>query len=150
MIRDFQPNDYPCFLTLTRSFYDSEAVLHPVPEENFCFTFDAIVGGSPYMRGVLIFSGDEPAGYGLMSLTQSNESGGLVVWLEELFILPDYRGKKLAREFFDFIDAEYEGKASRFRLEVSPDNIALAKLYERLGFKKLDYVQMVREADKGR
>ena len=145
MIRDFLPGDYPHFLTLARAFYDSEAVLHPVSETNFRFTFDAILGGSPYMRGLLILAGDEPAGYALMSFTQSNEVGGLVVWLEELFILPEYQGHGLAREFFNFVDREYQGKAARFRLEVSPDNASLIAVYERLGFKKLDYIQMTRE-----
>ena len=38
-----------------------------------------------------------------------------------------------------------EPGVTRFRLEVEPDNIRAAALYERMGYKYLGYRQMVKE-----
>ena len=83
------------------------------------------------------------AGFGLISKTFSQESGGLVVWIEELYIRQQFRSKGLGREFFEFL--EKNRPASRYRLEIEPDNVRARALYERLGFEQLDYMQMVKD-----
>lgn len=47
---------------------------------------DALDQKSPYVAAYIAEHQGAPAGYGLVSLTYSNEAGGLVVWLEELYI----------------------------------------------------------------
>ena len=72
--------------------------------------------------------------------------GGMVLWLEELYILPDYRCRGLGKQYFDFIE-EYARKNNfaRIRLEAEEYNVRALALYERLGYQPLDYCQMVKE-----
>mgnify|MGYP002740687863 FL=1 len=49
---------------------------------------------------------------------------------------------------FSFVSEYYAGRAARFRLEVEPDNEGARRLYGRLGYEELPYVQMVRELGK--
>ncbi|NLV86039.1 MAG: GNAT family N-acetyltransferase [Clostridiales bacterium] len=143
MFRDLQERDKDVFLSMVKSFYSSEAVSSPVEPENFEATFKAAMDKSPFMRALMIEHEGKPVGYGLLSFTYSNEVGGMVVLAEELYITEAYRGKGYGREFFAFIEREYP-KARRFRLEVMQGNTKAIRLYEKLGYKPLEYRQMVK------
>ncbi len=144
-IRDFIPEDMKIFEDLGTEFYQTNAVNHSIPKENFKKTFTMCIEKSPYIRGLLIESGGKPAGYALLTFTYSNETGGIVIWLDELFILPEYQGNGFARKFFDFVDTEYMHKATRYRLEVTKSNIKAAEIYKKYGFDNMKYLPMVKE-----
>ena len=48
-----------------------------------------------------------PAGYALLSFTHSNESGGLVVLIEEVYVDAAFRGKKIGTKFFAWLFEAY-------------------------------------------
>ena len=126
-------------------FYHSPAVLHPVPESYFLRTCQELAAGSPFAEAYMLEYDNMPAGYALLAKTYSNEAGGLVIWIEEVYIRPKYRGCGLGGSFFQYIKDTYSGSAARLRLEVEDDNIGAIRLYDRLGYKKLAYTQMIQE-----
>ena len=144
MIREITKDDKEIFIELEEKFYNSEAVIHPVPKDYIIRTFKEVISDSPYAKAYIIESDSNVAGYSQISLTYSSEVGGLVVLIEELFILDDFRNKGLGSEFLEFIEKEFP-EAKRFRLEVEKDNEGAKRLYETKGFKKLNYLQMVKE-----
>lgn len=146
MIRALQKEDRELFLSLSEQFYHSAAVLHPIPHAYHEDAFDAIVGGSPYAAGYVVEADGKAVGIALTATTYSRESGGKVLWLEELYILDEYRSRGLGREFFAFAEslARREGYA-RIRLEVEEANVRARSLYERLGYAPLEYCQMVKQ-----
>lgn len=144
MIRDVAEQDRNVFLSMMKQFYSSDAVAHPVNARNFRKTFDALMRKSPFMRAFVIEDEGEPAGYALLSFTYSNEAGGMIVWIEELYIEKTHRGKGFARGFFAFLWREYP-LAKRFRLEVREDNQRAMALYRKLGYGILGYAQMVKD-----
>ena len=79
-----------------------------------------------------------------MAITFSQEAGGKTVWLEELYIKPEFRNFGLGSEFFTFL-AETEKDCKRFRLEVEDYNKKAIELYKRKGFSFLPYSQMIKE-----
>ena len=133
---------------MMREFYASPAVLHPVPDTYFIRTADALDQKSPYVAAYIAEHQGVPAGYGLVSLTYSNEAGGLVVWLEELYIRDFARGFGLGTELIGYIETQYRDQAVRFRLEVEEENHAAVRLYRRKGYTSLPYAQMVKELPK--
>jgi GNAT superfamily N-acetyltransferase len=145
MIRELKKEDKDAFVTMARDFYDSAAVLHNIPLENILNTYNAVVSGSPYVKAYIIEDHGETAGYGLVSLTYSNEAGGLVVWIEELYIIQRFRGLGLGSEFLDFIQGKYSTEAKRFRLEIAKSNLSVRRLYLKKGFTLLEYMQMVHD-----
>lgn len=142
MIREAIKEDEADFLAMMKTFYQSKAVLETIPEAHMKRTFKAIMEKTPYTNAFMLDHLGEMAGYVLVSFTWSNEAGGLVLWVEELFIKAKFRGLGLGGQAIEFIRKRYEGKAKRFRLEISKDNLAIGKLYRRKGFKPLEYVQM--------
>lgn len=146
MIRPVTASDRETYLTLCREFYHSPAVLHPVAEQNFETTFDALMSGTPYAACYLLEVKGQAAGYALLAKTFSQEAGGETWWIEELYLRPEYRGHGLGTEFFAWL-MKQEG-VKRFRLEIEPDNTLAKKLYERVGFSSLGYEQMILETNR--
>lgn len=142
MFRPIAPPDRDTVIALMKGFYHSPAVLHPVPEENFAKTVDLVLAGSPYADAYLFEVDGKAAGYALTAKTHSNEAGGLVLWLEEAYILPAFRGRGLGGAFLEFLAKDYPEEIARIRLEVSDGNEGAVRLYRRAGFKELDYRQM--------
>ena len=120
-------------------------VLHPVPDAFFERTADEALGSDAYAQIYMLECGGEPAGYGLTAKTFSQEAGGYVIWLEELYIREQFRSRGLGSEFFAYVEKKYAGQVARFRLEVEEDNVRAISLYKRLGYEVLDYTQMIKE-----
>lgn len=145
MIREIREDDFQMYMELTKEFYESDATDHPVPESYREATWKELMRSREYASAYILEFGDEVAGYGLMSYTFSQEAGGMVAWIEEVYIRPRYRGRGLGREFFSYVDAVIAPKVMRLRLEVEPDNVRAKKLYRELGYKELPYEQMLKE-----
>lgn len=145
-IRKITSEDRDFFIAASKAFYASAAVAHDVPASYHLTTFEELMNSEVYQSGYILAVDGVSAGYALVSKTFSREAGGTVWWLEELYILPEYRGKGLGRSYFDFIEkAAAENGVRRLRLEVEPDNTRAAKLYSALGYKPLNYSQMLKE-----
>lgn len=145
MIRRIEKKDREAFLALTRAFYASDAVLHPIPETYHSAVFDELMRSEVYAEGYILEHEGIPAGYALLAKSFSHEAGGLVVWVEELYTAPAYRGRGLGREFFAFLGRKYGAAAKRVRLETEPDNKRAEAFYRRLGFEELAYRQFYKE-----
>lgn len=145
MIRPITKEDKQTFLILAKAFYSSPAVAHSVPTKHHLVTFEQLMKDDTYASCYMIEYNRKTVGYALLAKTFSQEAGGLVVWIEELFILPEYRNKGLGKEFFTFVKETIEPHVSRIRLEVEPDNTDAIRLYEQMGFEVLPYRQMVKE-----
>lgn len=145
-IRDFTARDRAAYIQMAKMFYCSDAVSHTVPEECFTRTFALCIKKSPYVRGLMLELEAAPAGFALLALTYSNEAGGLVVWIEELFLLPEHRGKGLGNALFGLVEESYQGKAVRYRLEVAKSNAAAIRMYHSLGYEEMSYLPMVKAA----
>ncbi|MCP1101791.1 GNAT superfamily N-acetyltransferase [Aequitasia blattaphilus] len=145
MVREVEAKDKELYLEMAQKFYSSEAVLHSIPVEYIEATWREIMRSKEYVRCFFLEKEGQTAGYGLMAFSFSQEAGGKVVWLEELFILPEFRGQGLGTEFFKYVENNVEETVSRVRLEIEPDNVRAKKLYESLGYEGLPYLQMVKE-----
>lgn len=147
MIRKVKKSDKNLFIKMIDEFYHSSGVLHSIPTKHYEKTFNEIMGNSPFATAYIIENNNETAGYGQISFTYSNEAGGLVVLIEEIYVRPQFRGMGLGTEFLNTMLDLYKDKASRFRLDIEPDNSGARKLYKSLGFKELNYESMVIECN---
>ncbi len=146
MVREIKKEDYQLYMDLSREFYDSDAVLHSIPASYREETWKEIMRSEEFVKGYILEKDGIEAGYGLTSYTFSQEAGGRVVWLEELYIRPEYRCHGLGKEFFRYVDEKVAPTVKRLRLEIEPDNLRAKKLYLAMGYKDLPYVQMIKEA----
>ena len=141
MIREMVSADKSAYFEMSRQFYRSGAALNEIEDvkrENF---WNEILKGV-YVKGYIIERDGNTAGYALTVPYASQEFGGTVLWIDELFVLPEYRGQGLAREFFGYVQS-LSGNIM-LRLEAEPDNELAIKLYKSLGFENLPYIQMIK------
>ncbi len=138
--------DRDTYIALADEFYSSAAVLHKIPEENFGRTFETVVASSPYARLFLLMNGSVAVGYLLTAETYSQEAGGKVIWIEEIYVSPKFRGNGIGKTAIEELKilAQKEG-VKRIRLEYEPSNADAVRLYEKLGFADFGYKQMVIE-----
>lgn len=142
-IRPIEAGDRDYFINMVHEFYRSPAVCHEIPDQNAERTFELLMHGSPY-ADCLIAEEDTgaPCAYFLLSLTWSNEAGGLCIWMEELMVEERMRGKGIGSKMIAAVHEKYNS-AARFRLEVTEENPRAAALYRMLGFEELPYNQMI-------
>ena len=142
MLRPFTAADRAVYLQLAHDFYRCGVTDHVIPDSHIEKTADAVLAGTPFAAIYMLESDGQLIGYSLLALTWSQEGGGDTVWVEELYILPQFRGSGHGTAFFRELRETYP-KAVRFRLEVEPDNDGAKALYSRMGYELLNYGQMV-------
>ena len=91
MVRKVTPQDKEMYLSLTEKFYQSEAVSHNIPLENRLKTWDEIMRSDEYADCYFVIKDSAVAGYMLLVYTFSQEAGGKTAWIEEIYILPEFR-----------------------------------------------------------
>lgn len=140
-IRKIEKTDKPELLKMMVEFYNSPALLHHTPERVLSRVIDDCTS-SPYLTGYVITCDGKICAYTMLSLGYSTEYGGVSVFMEDLYVRPEYRGRGCGKALIDRVKTEYGGKAARLRLEVAKDNAAAIALYKRCGFCDIDYKQM--------
>ena len=141
MIRPLTQSDRDDYLLMAHDFYHSPAVLQPVPDAYLERSFDEMMRSDVYMRGLIFEVNGETAGYAVISKTYSQEAGGRVAWIEEIYVKEAYRNHGLAHELF--AQLRTIEPAARYRLETEPENLRAKELYRSMGFSMLGYEQMV-------
>jgi GNAT superfamily N-acetyltransferase len=81
----------------------------------------------------MIEQASKVVGYALLINYWSNEYGGLIVNIDELFIAANYRNQGIATQFIAYLIQRNEQEVA-FELEVNPENKNAYRLYQRLGF----------------
>ena len=143
MIRKITENDRADYLEMAHDFYHSPAVLHAVPDANLARYFDAMMQGSPYLDCLIFEYEGRTAGYALLAKTYSQEAGGECIWIDEIYVKPEFRKKGLGKAFFHALPRMFP--AARYRLEIEPDNARAELLYRSMGFEPLLYRQLVQD-----
>jgi GNAT superfamily N-acetyltransferase len=112
----------------------------------------AILRREPWRgRAVVLEVGQQVVGYALLISYWSNEFGGEVCGVDELFVTPDFRSRGLGASLFEGIERGdlWPGPVAALALGTTPGNTRARRLYERLGFVAIG-VSMVRPRSRAR
>ena len=139
MIRKFVPEDREDYIRFSTEFYNSSAVDKPVPREHFEQGSDEMMRSDVYVQGYMLVCDGNNVGYCVTMKTYSVEAGGITIWIDELFVLEEYRSKGLGRELFKYIEENGDKKLRRIRLEVELENGRAISLYKKMGFEPAPY-----------
>jgi GNAT superfamily N-acetyltransferase len=108
----------------------------PVPVAHVHRTL-AVLRAEPWRGRAVVLQGEERVlGYALLISFWSNELGGEVCTVDELYVVPAARGGGFGGSIFDLLmRGELWGrKPVALELETTPDNQNARRLYERNGF----------------
>jgi GNAT superfamily N-acetyltransferase len=90
-------------------------------------------------RGAVLFADDpEPLGVAVLAYTWTLEHGGLVAWLDELFVVPQRRGRGTGRALLlRALEVARDRGCRAVDLEVDAEHARAERLYRREGFAVL-------------
>ena len=86
-------------------------------------------GGTIY----IFYKNADTAGYAIVNSFWSNEYGGWVAFLDELFVCEEFRSLGIGASFLKFLDGNKKYKS--IFLEVYPENHSAYNFYRRQGFE---------------
>ena len=105
--------------------------------------------------GVQSVFDDEKKGFYVVAEDDGEIIGGLMItfewsdwrsawfwWIQSVYILPDYRGRGIYRQLYDFVKdaARRKEDVCGFRLYVEKENTGAQKVYENLGMEESHYL----------
>ena len=132
--------DAEAVLAMMRVFYASPALLSNGSEAIYRRNVAACLAPDSGVEGWVFAAEAGLVGYAMTARSFSTEYGGPCLWIEDLYLMPEYRGHGLGAAMLRRIE-ERNPDAVIFRLEVEAANRA-NHFYTRSGFEVFPYVQM--------
>ena len=142
-IRKMKPSDENEVLAMMRPFYSSPAVFTNGSEAIFRRDFAECIRDSPFLEGYILEDEDQILGYSMLAHSFSTEFGKPCVWIEDIYLKPEARGKGLGTEFLTFVRKTYP--QAILRLEVEEENTPAVSAYRKSGFASLPYLEMLNQ-----
>ena len=143
-IRKMENRDAEEVFGMMRQFYDSPAVFHTSSDAVLRKDIEDCISDMPLVEGFVFEEDEKLLGYAMTALNYTTEYGGISVWIEDIYLKPEARGKGMATEFFAFIEKQYP-QAVRFKLEVEQENEVAIAAYRRNGYSISPYFEMTKE-----
>ena len=133
--RSFENSDRKIITEMILDLYSEDNSIKPMTPEKINRTFRAFRSHPEKGRIMVIESDGIIAGYSILLDFWSNEFGGNILFVDELFVKKEYRGQSIATDFIKYISQNRSEETVALQLQVTPSNIKARKLYERLGFE---------------
>ena len=111
---------------------------------NFALTIKHFLS-EPSSGSIMLFvSGNLIIGYAILVPYWSNEFGGNIVFVDEIYLRPERRGQGIAKRFFRYVEEDRPFLAVACALEVTRRNSRARALYSSLGFCPRENELMIR------
>jgi GNAT superfamily N-acetyltransferase len=131
------PSEIPLLLDLVRELARFEKLEHEVvgtPE----LYHDALFGPKPSAGAFLAHSGAEPAGYAIYYFTFSTFVGRPGIWLEDLYVRPQFRKRGLGRQLMEAVaQVGVERNCGRYEWMALDWNENALEVYRRMGAREM-------------
>lgn len=141
-IRSMAEDDREEVAKMMKTFYASPAVMTNGSAEIFDADISACVSQNPFLEGLIFELGGEIAGYAMLAHSFSTEFGKPCVWVEDIYVKPEFRRKGIGREFFEYLQKRFGGCV--IRLEAERENTPAVELYKKCGFEEMGYLEMIK------
>ena len=139
-IRRMTAQDKNSVFEMMRVFYASPAVFSNGSDEIFLNDIENCINNSPYLEGYVFENANDIQGYSMIAKSFSTEFGKPCMWLEDIYVAPEFRDRGIGSAFMSYIQNKYTDAI--FRLEVEPENERAVHVYEKCGFIVIPYMEM--------
>ena len=142
--RKYQPSDYAEFEQMVLALYEEDDYGLLMTREKIARTVEELGTENDQAKIMMFTMNDEVIGYAILIYFWSNEYGGFLISIDEMYVEQQWRNLGVGRGFFEYIEAHRPDKAVGMMLEVTPMNKRAMQFYERMGFMKSGNVGMVK------
>ena len=148
-IRPARPEDVPGILAMIRELAEFEALSHQVvaTEDDY---HASLFGENPAAEALVAEVENNLVGYAIFFSTFSTFIGRAGIWLEDLYVRPDFRGLGLGKGLLKAVgEIAAARNAGRYEWSVLDWNRNAIDLYERVGGEILQEWRIVRLDQQG-
>jgi GNAT superfamily N-acetyltransferase len=133
-----QASDVPVILQMIRGLAEYEQLTHEVTATEDVLR-ESLFGPHPAAEVVLAYAGDAPIGFALFFHNFSTFLGRQGLYLEDLFVVPEWRGKGIGTRLFAHVASiAAERRSGRMEWAVLDWNESAIAFYRHLGAQILD------------
>ncbi len=137
-IRQAEITDCPLILKFIRELADYERLLHEVVADISALE-ESLFGDRPYAEVVIAENGDQPVGFALFFHNYSTFLGRSGLYLEDLYIQPEMRGKGFGKELLAYLaKLAVDRNCGRLEWWVLDWNQPAKDFYQSLGAEPMD------------
>ncbi|MEQ8189561.1 MAG: GNAT family N-acetyltransferase [Candidatus Eremiobacterota bacterium] len=140
----YKSEDYSELKNMILGLYSEDPPSVPMAEEKILGTVKELTNHQDKGQIILFRVNNETAGYGIIIFFWSNEYGGNIIYVDELFVKEEWRSKKIGTSFFNYLLENFRDKATALKLEVTPRNVRARKYYEHMGFKETRNIHLLK------
>jgi ribosomal protein S18 acetylase RimI-like enzyme len=133
--RPIEPSEIDQFSRYVLNLYDEDAGGEPMGANKIQRTIDHLEANPQNGSILAILSDSVMVGYAILIHYWSNEWGGVLLYIDELYIDQAYRNQKVGSAFIQHLKETKYNDCKAVCLEVRADNLQAKRLYARLGFK---------------
>jgi len=134
-IREAKAQDLPALLRMMRSLAEQPPAI-PFDEDEVRAALDKFLGHADLGHAWLLWLGEKPAGYVILTLGYSFEFRGRDAFIDELYIEPGFRRRGLGRRELEFLEEKARASGvNALHLEVDRGNDPAMELYRRTGYE---------------
>jgi ribosomal protein S18 acetylase RimI-like enzyme len=133
-IREATAQDLPVLLGMMRSLAQHPPAI-PFDEGELRAALETFLANAELGQAWLIWLGERPAGYVILTLGYSFEFRGRDAFIDELYVEPEFRRMGLARRAIEFVERRARAlSVNALHLEVDHGNDPAVELYRRSGY----------------
>jgi GNAT superfamily N-acetyltransferase len=140
--RPLLPTDLPVFLRLVAAYYRENLPGTSITPEQILATVKELVRHKDRGSVLLFEKGEAIVGYCILINYWSNEYGGNLLVVDELYVVPEERSHGIATDFLELLQKVAPRDCVALQLEVNAANRKAVRLYTELGFQKSERVIM--------
>jgi GNAT superfamily N-acetyltransferase len=138
IIRNAEASDAETVLFFIKQLADYEKLSHEViatPEK----LKENLFSDDSNANAILAYYQEKPVGFALYFYNFSTFLGKKGIYLEDLFVLPEMRGKGFGKKLFlHLISIAHKNNCGRFEFSVLDWNVPSIKFYKNLGAESMD------------
>ena len=136
IFRKFDESDYRELEKMIRALYTEDDYGQPMSSDKIARTV-AELQKHPEKGTIFIFENKHGiVGYAITVFFWSNEFGGNIAEIDELYVKPELRNKGIGTRFLDYSAHSHAENVVGLQLEVTPSNERALGYYTRYGFKE--------------
>jgi GNAT superfamily N-acetyltransferase len=145
VFRPIQGSDRDAVASMIKGLYSEDPSGKPMSDEKVRRTFEELTK-HPERGTIWVMEKDHSlVGYSITINYWSNEYGGNILFIDELYVIPSERGSGIGSDLIRFLKDNRPNGSVGILLEVLPTNKGACRFYEREGFHLSRYSHYVKE-----
>lgn len=140
--RKYTNNDYKELLEMITALYDEDPEGQQMDEFKVNATINEFKQNPQKLDIVMFIKDNIIIGYSILVYYWSNEYGGNILNIDELYVKKEFRNQGVSTYFLSFI--EKMDNSVTFQLETTPSNQRALNYYEQLGFKRSTNTHLIK------